>query len=250
METERGKNGAVSGSDQTRLLAIGSLFGIQFLNEADPEFISAIQQNPEAWGDLLQAVWRVSRGNVQLAPTAPSGPSSSVRLPSPAIIEREQDAGADAIGRTGESSLPTIADPPAPSPAESPSASPLSIFDPEVDAPVATSPPKDVSREEIRKYLVDIIVEKTGYPAETFEEPLDFEADLGIDSIKQVEALGEVRQHFQLPLDENFRMRDYPTIDAATDYIVRRLKGEPLESPSEPGKHDEAAGSLESQLYL
>jgi acyl carrier protein len=121
-----------------------------------------------------------------------------------------------------------------------------------VDAPVASAPPKDVSRDEIRKYLVDVIVEKTGYPPETFDEPLDFEADLGIDSIKQVEAVGEVRQHFQLPLDENFRMRDYPTIDAAADYIHARLRGDPLEPPPDPGEKvgTEAATSRESQIFL
>jgi acyl carrier protein len=250
MEIEHGKTGVVSTSDQTRLLAIGSLFGLQFLNEADPDLINSIQQNPEAWGDFVQAVWRISRLDVQSAPAVPSGSNSHV-LPPPATPEPAQTAVVGVPEGRKEPPVPTSADLATSPPAESsPSPSPLAIFDPEVDPPVAAPPAKDVSREEIRKYLVDIIVKKTGYPAETFEEPLDFEADLGIDSIKQVEALGEVRQHFQLPLDENFRMRDYSTIDAATDYIVRRLKGDPLESPSEPGKDDEAASSVESPVYL
>jgi acyl carrier protein len=218
MERDRRPDGATSKADQTRLLAIGSLFGIQFLNEADRGLISAIQQSPDAWADLLQAVWRVSTNGAVIDPQPDEATPDAMAIASPPPVGK------------------------------SPSPSPLAIFDPEVDAQVASSPPRDVSREEVRKYLVGVIVDKTGYPPETFEEPLDFEADLGIDSIKQVEALGEVRQHFQLPLDENFRMRDYPTLDAAADYIVSRLRGEPQAPPSrsENGETD----PVEHEVYL
>ena len=41
--------------------------------------------------------------------------------------------------------------------------------------------------------IVDVVAEKTGYPAEAIGTDLDLESDLGIDSIKRVEILSELR---------------------------------------------------------
>ena len=43
--------------------------------------------------------------------------------------------------------------------------------------------------------LIEVIAEKTGYPADAIGTDLDLEADLGIDSIKRVEILSALRQH-------------------------------------------------------
>ena len=37
-----------------------------------------------------------------------------------------------------------------------------------------------------------------------------------------------MREKYELPLDEGIRMRDYTTLGAVADYMVRRLNGEPL----------------------
>ena len=42
--------------------------------------------------------------------------------------------------------------------------------------------------------LLEVIAEKTGYPAEAIGTDLDLEADLGIDSIKRVEILSAMRE--------------------------------------------------------
>ena len=48
--------------------------------------------------------------------------------------------------------------------------------------------------------LLEIVSDKTGYPAEMLELEMDMEADLGIDSIKRVEILGELQdRHLDLP---------------------------------------------------
>ncbi len=48
--------------------------------------------------------------------------------------------------------------------------------------------------------LLEIVSDKTGYPAEMLELEMDMEADLGIDSIKRVEILGELQdRHPDLP---------------------------------------------------
>ena len=44
--------------------------------------------------------------------------------------------------------------------------------------------------------LLQVVSEKTGYPAEMLELTMDMEADLGIDSIKRVEIFGALtKQH-------------------------------------------------------
>ena len=48
---------------------------------------------------------------------------------------------------------------------------------------------------ELGKLLLEIVSEKTGYPAEMLELTMDIEADLGIDSIKRVEIFGAVKEN-------------------------------------------------------
>uniref|UniRef100_UPI0005C5DE2B SDR family NAD(P)-dependent oxidoreductase n=1 Tax=Flammeovirga sp. OC4 TaxID=1382345 RepID=UPI0005C5DE2B len=69
-------------------------------------------------------------------------------------------------------------------------------------APVATAPVQEtaaptqggVSNAEIEASLLEVIAEKTGYPAEMLEMGMDMEADLGIDSIKRVEIFGAMTE--------------------------------------------------------
>ena len=56
---------------------------------------------------------------------------------------------------------------------------------------------------DIQSAFLDIVSEKTGYPADMLEFGMDMEADLGIDSIKRVEILGAMQERFpQLPAVE------------------------------------------------
>ncbi len=49
--------------------------------------------------------------------------------------------------------------------------------------------------------MMEVVADKTGYPAEMLDLAMDMEADLGIDSIKRVEDLGTVQD--QLPTLQN-----------------------------------------------
>lgn len=51
---------------------------------------------------------------------------------------------------------------------------------------------------EWEKFLVDFVVEHTGYPREVIDMDADLEADLGIDSIQRAQLFGEMREHFNL----------------------------------------------------
>ena len=57
---------------------------------------------------------------------------------------------------------------------------------------------KEVSSVEdsaqLKRLVLKIVVDKTGYPLEMLTDDMDIEADLGIDSIKRVEILSSLRE--------------------------------------------------------
>ncbi|MGH7045327.1 MAG: SDR family NAD(P)-dependent oxidoreductase [Stellaceae bacterium] len=65
---------------------------------------------------------------------------------------------------------------------------PLPVEEPPIGTPIASDATQITSR------LLDIVSERTGYPADMLDLDLDLEADLGIDSIKRVEILSNFQQ--------------------------------------------------------
>ncbi|MEO2033416.1 MAG: phosphopantetheine-binding protein, partial [Planctomycetaceae bacterium] len=106
---------------------------------------------------------------------------------------------------------------PAASPKEVPSASPSPAVPVSLDSgQVAT---------EIEAFLIDFVVDQTGYPEEIIELDVDLEADLGIDSIRKAQMMGEVGQKYGLEADPELSLDDFPTLRHLLDYIVPRIAG-------------------------
>ncbi|GGE75559.1 type I polyketide synthase [Shewanella carassii] len=82
-----------------------------------------------------------------------------------------------------------------------------------VNSSVQPSPIQSNTASDVTALMLQVVAEKTGYPAEMLELGMDMEADLGIDSIKRVEILGTVQD--QLP--------ELPPLDAATLSECRTL---------------------------
>ena len=59
--------------------------------------------------------------------------------------------------------------------------------------------------DRLARFMIDFVVEHTGYPTEVVELDADFEADLGLDSIKLAQLFGELRSHFGLPVSPDNR---------------------------------------------
>ncbi len=93
--------------------------------------------------------------------------------------------------------------------------------------------PSSSSGKEIESGLIDVVVKHTGYPADFIEMDQDLEGELGIDTVKQAEIMAEVRDIFELPVDEDFILSDHPTLNHFTAYIVK-MQGGAVESTSEP----------------
>ena len=48
---------------------------------------------------------------------------------------------------------------------------------------------------------------------------LDLEADLGIDTVKQAEMLAAVRETYNIPREENLKLRDFPTLARVIQFV-------------------------------
>ena len=66
--------------------------------------------------------------------------------------------------------------------------------------------------DSITQKVLEIVAEKTGYPKDMLDLDLDLEADLGVDTVKQAEMFAAVRAAYNIPRDENLKLRDFPTL--------------------------------------
>jgi acyl carrier protein len=79
--------------------------------------------------------------------------------------------------------------------------------------------------EEIEAFLIDFVVEQTGYPREIVELTADLEADLGIDSIRKAQLFGEIGQRYGLTADDSVSLDEFPTLRHLLDYMLPRVGG-------------------------
>ncbi|MEV4193871.1 SDR family NAD(P)-dependent oxidoreductase, partial [Streptomyces toxytricini] len=61
-------------------------------------------------------------------------------------------------------------------------------------APAAPAPAAAPTSGAVEAVLLEVVSEKTGYPADMLDLDMDIEADLGIDSIKRVEIMGVLQE--------------------------------------------------------
>lgn len=78
--------------------------------------------------------------------------------------------------------------------------------------------------DPIKKKVLAIVAEKTGYPEDMLDLDLDLEADLGVDTVKQAEMFAAVRAAYNLPRDENLKLRDFPTLAHVIKFAHERSK--------------------------
>ncbi|MEU1402903.1 beta-ketoacyl synthase N-terminal-like domain-containing protein [Streptomyces sp. NPDC005728] len=85
---------------------------------------------------------------------------------------------------------------------ETPAAAAPAALEPAASAPAALPPAEPASggsADDVRTALLDVVSQKTGYPADMLDLTMDVEADLGIDSIKRVEIMGLLQERFPSP---------------------------------------------------
>jgi len=100
-------------------------------------------------------------------------------------------------------------------------------------APVPSRTAAPAAGSNIETLLLDVVAEKTGYPAEMLGLDMALDADLGIDSIKRVEILSALQE----------RMLELPAVEAESlaalvtlRDVVRTMSGAQAPAPSASGR--------------
>lgn len=113
-----------------------------------------------------------------------------------------------------------------------PDVSPIDYMGLDAPAPLASAPPQfpeatasAADPAEVLADLVSVVAQKTGYETSEIESDFELEADLGIDTVKQAEILGELTERYGIERNDDFRLADYPTIEALAGYLVSATGG-------------------------
>ena len=101
------------------------------------------------------------------------------------------------------------------------SATPKPAVAAEKPAPTATSAPVSAG-DDVKESILALVVEKTGYPKDMLDLDLDLEADLGVDTVKQAEMFAAIRTAYDIPRDENRKLRDYPTLAHVIRFVYEK----------------------------
>ncbi|GGK75408.1 acyl carrier protein [Mangrovihabitans endophyticus] len=217
-------------------LSLRVLFGDEFVAGAEASFVDSFVTSNAAWRSTLLSLWALSKGTSSL-PQAPA-PDPAIAAtqasvtpasPAPAALVAAPPVAAPPVA------APPVAEPPVAAPvtevpataAENGSSAGFEVFDPSTAAGDGMPERREPwTYEEVRATLVALLEESTGYPAEVLEDDADLEADLAIDSVKQVEALAGLRERYGLAIEDSFTIRDYRTIRQAVKYMTDRLNNE------------------------
>ena len=83
---------------------------------------------------------------------------------------------------------------------------------------------KSLSDEAVSTILIELVAEKTGYPAEMLELSMSLDADLGIDSIKRVEIFSALKEAVpELPAFRTDQMNSLKTLGDITGFMARSM---------------------------
>jgi acyl transferase domain-containing protein/acyl carrier protein len=126
-----------------------------------------------------------------------------------------------------------------------PEAAPAPVAAGQPQAPAAAAPAA-AATDPVAERVLAIIAEKTGYPPDMLDMELDLEADLGIDTVKQAEMFVAIREAYDIPRDDNLRLRDYPTLRDAVGFVRSKRPDLALPEPAAPAPAAVHAGGQPS----
>ncbi len=117
---------------------------------------------------------------------------------------------------------------------------------PAAPAPPLSGPSVDKADDPVKVKVLQIIAEKTGYPPDMLDLDLDLEADLGIDTVKQAEMFAAIRAAYDIPRDDQLRLRDFPTLAHAIQFVYDRRPDLRSRKPAAVSAAPAAAGPAPS----
>lgn len=101
------------------------------------------------------------------------------------------------------------------------------------DAPATDDDCLDVDADALRRLMIDLLVDQTGYDEDIIDMEADLESELGVDSIKRAQLLGELEQQFDLPpiQQSDLKLADFPTLASIHEFIMDQVGTRKKKSP-------------------
>ena len=77
----------------------------------------------------------------------------------------------------------------------------------------------------LRRLMIDLVVDQTGYDESIIDMDADLEGELGVDSIKKAQLLGELEQQYQLQSlrDSGLTLADFPTLESIHSFVWEQI---------------------------
>ncbi|MEM6978593.1 MAG: SDR family NAD(P)-dependent oxidoreductase, partial [Planctomycetota bacterium] len=103
--------------------------------------------------------------------------------------------------------------------------------------------------QQLERLIIDLVMDQTGYDESIIDLDADLEAELGVDSIKKAQLLGELHQQYALPSihDTTITLADFSTLRSIHGFVLGQIEpkqSDSLESNSdacEPKSHTHAS---------
>ncbi|MEJ2111041.1 MAG: hypothetical protein P8Z37_14255, partial [Acidobacteriota bacterium] len=88
-------------------------------------------------------------------------------------------------------------------------------------------------------------------PPDMLDMDLDLEADLGIDTVKQAEMFAAIRTAYDIPREDNLKMRDFPTLKHVVQFVYDRKPDlvKPAAAASAPVATASIPGTSSNQAF-
>jgi len=188
--------------------------------------------------EFLRVQESVMRAYLQSGGTVAAPGSARIATPvsTPASVSPGPAPEATPVATVAPAVVPPLVATPAPAAAPArPAAGPT--VDP---APADAPSPAGMSREEALDAVVRIVADKTGYPADALDPDQALEADLGVDSIKQMEILSTMQTTLPQALAATMRaemdaITQLPSIRQIVDYVFDHAGTGSTPASAEPG---------------
>ena len=129
-------------------------------------------------------------------------------------------------GPASRPAAPAIGSTPLPPPTahSAPAASPAPAPAPTPGQATTSGPAVESGSDVVVDRVLAMVAEATGYPVDMLDPELDMEADLGIDTVKQAEVFGAIRESFGIERDDRLQLRDYPTLGHVVGFVRDRAE--------------------------
>ena len=124
-------------------------------------------------------------------------------------------------------------------------AKPVAVTAP-VEKPVSLASNNGLA-DKIKKTLIDVVSEKTGYPAEMLNLDMDMEADLGIDSIKRVEIMSAMQEACpEAPVVQPDQLSKLRTLNQILETLAPAMNATPVTNTATNKKESAVEAAVNS----